>query len=128
MMRSAPRSADLHLLAAMLLGGIVVVWALVLLLILATAGTAGERSGRLLAVFPRGIAESEVLARVAAADGTVVRGSWFANAWYVQGDDAAFARGLRAEGAVWVLPTLPLSVFGSGGCGYGYGLMDPIRS
>ena len=126
MTRSEPRSAELHFLAASLLGGIVIVWALALLLTLGTAGAADERSGTLLAVFPRGIAERDVLARVAAADGTVVRGSWFANVWHVHGQDRRFARSLREQGAVWVVPALPYAVFGSGGCGYG--LMSPPRS
>jgi hypothetical protein len=89
---------------------------------LAIAGAGEQRSGALLAVFPRGIAEAEVLARVARADGVVMRGTWLANVWHVYGEGQRFAGELRAAGAVLVLPTLPYDSFGVGGCGYG-----PVR-
>ena len=60
-----------------------------------------------------------MLARVARADGAVVRGTWLANVWHVYGDRPGFAAALRASGAVYVLPTLPWDLLGIGGCGFG---------
>jgi hypothetical protein len=103
---------------ALLLGSLVVVaWAALLLVTLETGGRQDERTGALLAVFPRGIGETEVLARVARADGAVIGGTWFGNVWHVYGEQGDFARDLRLQGAVYVLPMLPFAGFGMGGCG-----------
>ena len=91
-----------------------------------TLASAADR-GALLAVFPRGTGEAEVLARVAEADGVVVRGTWLGNAWHVYGERAGFARSLRAAGAVYVLPALPFDLFGLGGCGMGATAAAPPR-
>lgn len=107
------------LLPLTLLAGIVLAWATILLVVLATAGTDESRSGTLLAVFPRGTAEREVLAKVAMADGVVVRGTWLGPVWQVHGEAEGFAGSLRAQGALWVLPPLPYDLFGMGGCGFG---------
>jgi hypothetical protein len=112
-------TANVHALTLALLGGILVLWAAGLVATLAAAGASDQRSGALIAVFPRGTGESEVLARVARAEGAIVRGSWFANVWHVHGEQPNFARTLREQGALWVLPTLSLELLGAGGCGFG---------
>ena len=104
-----------HRLALGLAAGILGAWALALTLTLGTAADKGE----LMAVFPRGTGEAEVLTRVARAEGAVVRGTWLGNVWHVYGDRPGFAQSLRAAGAVYVLPALPFDLFGMGGCGYG---------
>lgn len=108
------RHISSHRLALGLAAGIVVAWALALGLTLASAADRGA----LLAVFPRGTGEAEVLTRVARAEGAVVRGTWFGNVWHVYGDRAGFAQSLRAAGAAYVLPALPFDLFGMGGCGW----------
>lgn len=107
-----------HALAVGLCALAVASWALALVATLQVAGTRDERSGAVLAVFPQGASEAEVLARVARADGVVMRGTWLANVWQVHGEQAGFARSLRAQGAVLVLPTLPYAAFTVGGCGF----------
>lgn len=116
-MMRAPRG--IHLLPLALLAGIVLAWAMVMLTVIYRAGSDEARTGTLLAVFPRGTSESEVLARVAMADGLVVRATWLANVWQVHGQAPGFSGNLRSQGALWVLPPLPYELFGLGGCGFG---------
>ncbi len=106
-----------HLLAVAILGGAVLVWGLLLAGTLARAAAAPERAGTLVAVFPPGTTETEVLTRVARADGAVARGTWFGNVWHVNRERPGFAGDLEAAGAVMVLPMLPVDLFGMGGCG-----------
>jgi hypothetical protein len=108
-----------HGLALGLLGAVLALWLVALAVTLEVAGHEARRSGTLLAVFPRGIGTTDVLVRVAGADGVVVRGTWFANVWHVHGEQPRFAGALREQGAVYVLPMLPFDVFGTGGCGFG---------
>jgi hypothetical protein len=115
-------TANVHVLTLALLGGILVLWAAGLVATLAAAGSSDQRSGALIAVFPRGTDESEALARVARAEGAIVRGSWLANVWHVYGEQPRFAGALREQGAVWVLPTLSFGLLGAGGCGFDAGL------
>lgn len=117
MAATSPRPDRLHLTAAAILGGAVLVWAVLIVGTLARAGGAADRAGTLVAVFPRGVEEVEVLTRVARADGAVVRGTWFGNVWHVNRERPGFAGDLRAAGAVLVLPMLPVDLFGMGGCG-----------
>ncbi|MEK0084403.1 hypothetical protein [Benzoatithermus flavus] len=115
-----------HLLAFLLGALVVIAWMVGLAVTLAIAGAKEERSGTLLAVFPRGLGETEVLARVAHADGVVMRGTWLANVWQVHGEGERFAGALRAQGAMLVLPPLPYDSFGAGGCGYG--AVEPLKA
>lgn len=114
---SAPRDG-VHRLALALGGGVVLAWGLALGLTLLAASNP-ERSGAVLAVFPRGTSEAQVLARVARAEGAVVQGTWFGNVWHVYGERPRFAAGLREQGALYVVPPLPMEVLGLGGCGPG---------
>jgi hypothetical protein len=116
-----------HGLALGLLGAVLALWLVALAVTLEVAGHEARRSGTLLAVFPRGIGATEVLARVAGADGVVIGGTWFGNVWHVHGERPRFAGELREQGAVYVLPTLPFSMFGTGGCGFGESLRSPAR-
>jgi hypothetical protein len=119
-MRSATvRPPSVHLLAALLGGLVLLGWAAALALVLASAGAREDRSGELMAVFPRGTAEAEALARVARAGGVVMRGTWLPNVWQVFGAEPRFAGALRAQGAVLVLPPLPFEGFAMGGCSFG---------
>ena len=108
----------MHLLALGLLALITAGWLMTMLLTVRTAGQVDERNGALLAIFPRGINEVEVLTRVARADGMVMRGTWFGNVWHVYGGQADFAADLRAQGAVLVLPPVAGEALSLGGCGY----------
>ena len=114
-----PGTQALHPLALGLLALVTAAWLLAMLLTVEAAGQVDERNGALLAVFPRGISEVEVLTRVARADGVVMRGTWFGNVWQVYGGQADFAADLRAEGAVLVLPPVGAEALSLGGCGYG---------
>lgn len=115
----AGRKGKVHL-AVLAAGGLVVAaWATALAVTLGSAGAHPDRRGTLLAVFPRGVAEAEVLAHVARADGVVARGTWFGNVWQVHGERPGFSGRLLEHGAVRVLPALPYDVFGVGGCSFG---------
>lgn len=117
-MAATPQHHDrVHLIALAILGGAALLWALLFVGTLVRAAAAPGSAGTLVAVYPRGISETEVLTRVARADGAVVRGTWFGNVWHVNRERAGFAGDLRAAGAVVVLPMLPVDLFGMGGCG-----------
>ena len=96
--------------------GLVGAWVLALAITVHTIGTRPDRSGALLAVFPRALDETQILARVSRAEGSLVSGTWFANVWHVYGQSREFAAALRVQGASLVLPPLPFSVLGVGGC------------
>lgn len=113
-----PHDHGIHRLALGLFTLIIAGWLVTMLLTVRTAGQVDEGKGALLAVFPRGISEVEVLTRVAQADGVVMRGTWFGNVWHVYGDQADFAAALRAHGAVLVLPPVAGEALSLGGCGY----------
>ena len=115
----AGRKGKVHL-GVLAAGGLVVVaWATALAVTLGSTGARPDRDGTLLAVFPRGVAEAEVLARVARADGVVARGTWFGNVWQVHGERPGFSGRLLEHGAAYVLPAVPYDVFGLGGCSFG---------
>ena len=106
------RPDRVHLGALAVLAGAVLVWGL---LIVGTLARAADDAGTLVAVFPPGTDASEVLLRVARADGVVVRGTWLPNVWHVNRERAGFAGDLkRAAGALVVLPMLPVELFGMG--------------
>lgn len=106
----------MHLLALGLFGLVTAAWLLAMLVTVRTAGQVPERSGSLIAVFPRGIGEVEVMSRVARAEGVVMRATWFDNVWQVHGAQTGFAAGLHAQGAVLVLPLPGIEALGLGGC------------
>ena len=64
----------------------------------------------------RALDEAQILARVSCAEGSLVGGTWIANVWHVYGQSQEFAAALRVQGASLVLPPLPFSVLGVGGC------------
>ena len=105
-----------HLLAVGLVLGLVGAWVTALAITVHTIGTRPDRSGALLAVFPRALDETQILARVSRAEGSLVSGTWLANVWHVYGQSQEFAAALRVQGASLVLPPLPFSVLGVGGC------------
>ena len=111
--RSAGRH---HLLALGLVLGLVAAWICALAVTVQAIGTRPDRTGALLAVFPRSLDETQILARVSRAEGSLVGSTWLANVWHVYGDSQNFAAALHGQGATLVLPPLPFAVFGVGGC------------
>lgn len=105
-----------HLLAGCLALGLFAGWAAALAITVHAIGTRPDRSGALLAVFPTSLDEFQILARVSRAEGVLVAGTWLPNVWHVYGDDRNFAAALRGEGASLVLPPLPFTLLGAGGC------------
>ena len=114
--RTDPADARQHLLAAGLVLALVGAWIAALAITVHEIGTRPDRSGALLAVFPRSLDETQILARVSRAEGSLVGGTWLANVWHVYGQSQEFAAALHAQGASLVLPPLPFDVFGVGGC------------
>jgi hypothetical protein len=106
-----------HLLAAAIGVGVAAAWAVSLAATAEVVGSRRDRSGPVIAVFPRAMGPGEVLARVARADGTLVAETWLANAWHVRGEAPGFAGALRDAGATLVLPPLPYGLLGLPGCG-----------
>ena len=64
-----------HLLAVGLVLGLAGAWVTALAITVHTSGTRPDRSGALLAVFPRALDETQILARVSRAEGSLVSGT-----------------------------------------------------
>ena len=105
-----------HRFAALLALGALLVWAVVLGLVLLFGALDDESSGRIAAVFPRGRAQEDMLAAVAAADGLAVSGTWFDNVLVVQGESAGLVRRLKAGGVVAAYHTYGVDYLMLGGC------------
>lgn len=79
---------------------------------------AAAESSRVTAVFPPGTAAEAMLARVAMADGRLIRGTLLPFAVEVAGETPGIAARLEAAGAVVVIARLPSDGLAVGGCSY----------
>jgi hypothetical protein len=68
-----------------------------------------EAPGPLLAVFEPGMSEDEMFARIIAAGGKPLRGTWLGFVWVVQGEEAGLAGRLESQGAIGTYAELPFS-------------------
>lgn len=95
---------------ALLLAGLVLAAAL------AISAEAARRQERVVAVFAANSTAAAVLARVAAAEGRIIRETVLPFAVEVTGDRPAIAARLKAAGAWIVLTRLPAHALAVGGC------------
>jgi hypothetical protein len=103
-----------HLLV---LGCAVLAMALAGLLVLELGRKAAADSSLVTAIFSPGSTPELMLARVAAADGRLIRGTVLPYAVEVAGDTPGIAARLEAAGAI-VVARLPTSMLAVGGCSY----------
>ena len=68
-----------------------------------------EAPGPLLAVFEPGMSEDEIFARIVAANGKPLRGTWLGFVWVVAGEEAGLAGRLEAQGAIGAYSELPFN-------------------
>lgn len=95
---------------ALAFGGIVIlVWLVVMAVMMRQAALPPEAPGPLLAVFDPGMSEDEMFARIVAANGQPVRGTWLGFVWIVQGEQAGLAGRLEAHGAIGTYSELPFN-------------------
>lgn len=87
------------------------------LLVLELGRRAAADRSRVTAIFPPGSTPELMLARVAAADGRLIRGTVLPFAVEVAGDTPGIAARLEARGAL-VVARLPTSMLAVGGCSY----------
>jgi len=79
---------------------------------------AAAESARVTAIFPPGITAEAMLARVALADGRLIRDTLLPFAVEVAGDAPGIAARLEAAGALVVIARLPSDGLAIGGCSY----------
>jgi len=88
-------------------GWVVAIVALLLVIstapVIAAADLPGESQGTLAAVFSPGADKAAIMAAVAEARGTVVRGGGWGSVLVVHSDEGGFARRLRQAGAWFVV-------------------------
>lgn len=100
-------------LAAFLVAG----WAVAMVAVLALAPPPAAND-RVVVVFPFGTGDQAALAKVSHADGLLIQGTWWPDAWVATGRTDAFDSALKAQGAHWVLPAAPFRLASIGGCGF----------
>ena len=98
-----------HRFAVAFFGIVLVVWLVVMAVMMRQAALPPEAPGPLLAVFEPGMSEDEMFARIVAANGKPLRGTWLGFVWIVQGEEAGLAGRLEAQGAIGTYSELPFN-------------------
>jgi hypothetical protein len=98
-----------HRFAAAFGGIVLVVWLIVMAVMMRQAALPPEAPGPLLAVFEPGMSEDEMFARIIAANGKPLRGTWLGFVWIVQGEETGLAGRLEAQGAIGTYSELPFN-------------------
>ena len=98
-----------HRFAVAFFGIVLVVWLVVMAVMMRQAALPPEAPGPLLAVFEPGMSEDEMFARIIAANGKPLRGTWLGFVWIVQGEEAGLAGRLEAQGAIGTYSELPFN-------------------
>lgn len=96
-----------HRLALGISTAVLTVWLLGMVVALRALAPPAAASGRLLAIFPPSVTETQALQAIAMAGGRTFGQTWFRLGWAVLGEQPGFAGRLRDQGA-WVLTDLPL--------------------
>jgi hypothetical protein len=96
-----------HRLALGIATAVVTVWFVGMVVALRVLAPPAAASGRLLAIFPPAITDTQALQAIAIAGGRTFGQTWFRLGWDVLGEEPGFAGRLREHGA-WVLTDLPL--------------------
>lgn len=98
-----------HKFAAVFAGSVLVLWLAVMAITMRQAALPSEAPGPLLAVFEPGMSEDEMFARIIAANGKPLRGTWLGFVWVVAGEEAGLAGRLEAQGAIGTYSELPFN-------------------
>ncbi|MGE4248441.1 MAG: hypothetical protein AB7F09_03570 [Parvibaculaceae bacterium] len=98
-----------HKFAAAFGGLVLVLWLIVMAVTMRQAALPPEAPGPLLAVFEPGLSQDEMFARIIAADGKPLRGTWLGFVWVVAGEEAGLAGRLEAHGAIGAYAELPFN-------------------
>lgn len=98
-----------HKFAAAFGGLVLLVWLVVMAATMRQAALPPEAGGPLLAVFEPGLSEDEMFARIIAANGKPLRGTWLSFVWVVAGEDAGLAGRLESQGAIGTYAELPFN-------------------
>jgi len=96
-----------HKFAAAFAGVVLVLWLIVMAVMMRQAALPPEAPGPLLAVFEPGMSEDEMFARIIAANGKPLRGTWLGFVWVVAGEEAGLAGRLEGQGAIGTYAELP---------------------
>lgn len=105
-------------LAALLLAAVLLFWAAALGIVAYAAMLPPERDGLVVAMFPPGISDEEVLFGVARADGRLVRPTWLSNVWLVAGDGDGFVGRLSDQGVLASFAPAVFEPMTMGGCAF----------
>lgn len=105
-----------HRLALGIALGVTALWLAAAGLLLAFGTLPPDRSGTVAVLFPPATDGLSALAAIAAADGTLVRGTFLPNVMIADGRDPGFVGRLRAAGAVAAYPPIDLGPVMIGGC------------
>ncbi|MGE0239850.1 MAG: hypothetical protein AB7S59_14120 [Parvibaculaceae bacterium] len=105
-----------HKFAAAFGGLVLVLWLIVMAVTMRQAALPPEAPGPLLAVFEPGLSQDEMFARIIAADGKPLRGTWLGFVWVVAGEEAGLAGRLEAHGASGAYAELPFNPTLAGCC------------
>jgi hypothetical protein len=98
-----------HKFAAAFGGIVLIVWLVVMAVTMRQAALPPEAPGPLLAVFEPGMSEDDMFARIIAANGKPLRGTWLGFVWIVAGEEAGLAGRLEAQGAIGTYSELPFN-------------------
>jgi len=96
-----------HKFAAAFAGIVLVLWVVVMAAMMRAAALPPEAPGPLLAVFEPAMSEDEMFARIIAANGKPLRGTWLGFVWVVVGEEAGLAGRLEDQGAIGAYAELP---------------------
>jgi hypothetical protein len=98
-----------HKFAAAFAGIVLVLWLVVMAVMMRQAALPPEAPGPLWAVFEPGTSEDEMFARIIAANGKPLRGTWLGFVWVVAGEEAGLAGRLESQGAIGTYAELPFN-------------------
>ena len=96
-----------HKFAAIFGGLVLIIWLVIMALTMRHAALPPEAPGPLLAVFEPGMSENEMFARIIAANGKPLRGTWLGFVWVVAGEEKGLAGRLESQGAIGTYAELP---------------------
>lgn len=98
-----------HKFAAVFGGLVLIIWLIVMTVTMRQAALPPEAPGPLLAVFEPGMSENEMFARIVAANGKPLRGTWLGFVWVVAGDGNGLAGRLESQGTIGTYAELPFN-------------------
>ncbi len=114
---------------AVVFGGLVlIIWLIVMAVTMRLAALPREAPGPLLAVFEPGMSENDMFARIIAANGKPLRGTWLGFVWVVAGEENGLAGRLESQGAIGTYAELPFNPSLAGCFAYADAKMSEVFS